>query len=357
MTTITFLGDVFLPRAYQVHLKLDAPFVFNLEYPITSATVGWPGKGVNLRADANHIPQTFTSPPAAVCLANNHIMDFGTRGFEETLEELKRSGIRAFGAGTLENNQRNPLILEESGVALLGYTCPSTTPVFATPDHPGAARLELERVVREIAEARRAGARRVIVSVHWGEEQVFLPKPGDVVLGRRIIDAGADLVIGHHAHRAQPFERYGGKYIFYGLGNCITPDFNLPSFFDETGCSTRRGKRKQHWWNRRSLAVDYDVDSGSVTAYELEFKDESLRIARSDAEAYALSIHDERHYAARYRRSFALGKLQNRLMSYIKTPRRPRPRHLKSIVTIARETWTPRYGAADDSAASGRTKG
>ncbi len=124
MTTITFLGDVFLPRAYQVHLKLDAPFVFNLEYPITSATVGWPGKVVNLRADANHIPQTFTSPPAAVCLANNHIMDFGTRGFEETLEELKRSGIRAFGAGTLENNQRNPLILEESGVALLGTPVP-----------------------------------------------------------------------------------------------------------------------------------------------------------------------------------------------------------------------------------------
>jgi hypothetical protein len=197
----------------------------------------------------------------------------------------------------------------------------------------------------------------VIVSVHWGEEQVYLPKPGDVATGRRIIDAGADLVIGHHAHRPQPFERYRGKYIFYGLGNFITPDIDEPSFFDETGRTDSRAWRIQHWWNLKSLAVDYDVESGDVHAYELESDQDSVWVSRSDAEAYALTIADQRQYAPRYKRSFAIGKLQNRLMNYVRRPRLPRPRHLKSIVNIAREASTPRYGVVDDSTATGRSKG
>jgi hypothetical protein len=341
MNTITFLGDVFLPRAYEVSTELNDRYVFNLEHPITSASVGWPAK-VNLKADANHIPQTFSRLPVAVCLANNHIMDYGVRGLDETLEELRRLGIRTFGAGTLANNAGNPLILEETGVALLGYACPSTAAVLATPDRPGAAPLSLERIVRDIADARGAGARRVIVSLHWGEEQVFLPKPGDVVMGRRIIDAGADLVIGHHAHLAQPFERYREKFIFYGLGNCITPDLDEPSFFDDTGRSTARKVKKQHWWNRRSLAVDYDIDARTVKVRELLFDGKSLRTARPDPHGYVLSIRNEAEYSARYRRAFTFGMLRNKIMNYVRTPRRPRVRHLKSIVAIAREVTSPR---------------
>jgi Bacterial capsule synthesis protein PGA_cap len=340
MNTMTFLGDVFLPRAYAIDFDFEAPYVFNLEHPITSASVGWPNK-VNLKADANYIPQTFKPLPTAVCLANNHIMDYGARGFDDTLEHLNTLGLRSFGAGRVENNASNPLVVDEHGVALLGYACPSTAAVFATSDHPGAARLDFERIVREIAAARRDGARRVVVSLHWGEEHVFLPKPGDVAMGRRIIDAGADLVIGHHAHCAQPFERYRGRFIFYGLGNCITPDIDQPSYFDESGRSTRRAMRKQHWWNRRSLAVDYDVESGNVRARVLEFDGKSLRILTPDADAYAISIGDETRYSASYRRSYTIGKLRNKVLTYVKMPRLPRPRHLKSIVAIAREVSRP----------------
>ena len=339
MNTLTFLGDVFLPRAYAANLDaigLTGPFVFNLEYPITSAARGWPGK-VNLRSDANHIAATFGRLPAAVCEANNHVMDFGTAGLDDTHEELRRLGIPSFGAGTLEANAGNPVLLAESNVALLGYACPSTSAVLASRDHPGAAPLDPDRIVRDIAVARTAGARRVIVSLHWGEEEVRLPKPSDVATARLIVDAGADLVIGHHAHCVQPHERHRGRYIFYGLGNCIMPDLDEPSYYDETGRPTRRFSKTQHWWNRRSLAVRYDIHASSVTIQELSFDGRSLRRAGGRGTRHVLRVEPAERYAASYRRAFSFGKLRTKVMTYVSNPRRPRVRHLRSLVAIARE--------------------
>jgi hypothetical protein len=341
MNTITFLGDVFLPRPYRGRMDLRGLYVFNLEYSITAASLGWPDK-VNLKSEQNHIAQTFGRLPAAVCLANNHVMDFGARGLDDTREELQRIGIATFGAGSVKENAGNPLILKETDVALLGYACPSTAAVLATPDHPGAAPLALERIANDIAETKKEGARRIVVSLHWGEEEVNLPKPSDVVTARRIMDAGADLIIGHHAHCAQPFERYLEKFIFYGLGNCIMPNLNEPSYFDDTGRPSRRFEKKQHWWNRRSLAVEYNIDTGTAEVRELVFDGTSLRIAGSHPERYILSIGDEVQYEASYRRAFTFGKLRSKVMTYVKRPRRPRARHLKSILAIAREVTSTR---------------
>jgi poly-gamma-glutamate synthesis protein (capsule biosynthesis protein) len=340
--SITFLGDVFLPRPFQIGAVLGSRFVFNLEHPITGATAGWPGK-INLKAEANHMARTFEPLPAAVCMANNHVMDYGVPGLEDTFRELRRAGIPWFGAGTFDESAGNPLLLQGAEIALLGYACPTTAAVFAEADRPGAARLEFSRVVADMEAARRSGATRVIVSLHWGEEHVFLPKPTDVRLARQIIDAGADLVIGHHAHCFQPFERYRGKYIFYGLGNTITPDIDQPSFFDEAGAPRGRAFRKQHWWNKQSLAVDYDVSSGDVRVRELHFDGRALREVRSRTGRYELPLGTDEAYAERYRRSFTYGKLRNKVMTYVKTPRLPRLRHLRSIVNIAREATTPRY--------------
>jgi poly-gamma-glutamate synthesis protein (capsule biosynthesis protein) len=339
MSTLTFLGDVFLPRAYAANLDglgLAGPFVFNLEYPITAAERGWPGK-VNLKASVNHIESTFGRLPAAVCEANNHIMDYGVDGFRDTARELHRAGVLSFGAGTLEANAGNPAILRSMNVALLGYACPSTSAVLASDEHPGAAPLDPDRIVRDIAVARTSGARRVIVSLHWGEEEVALPKPADVATARLIVDAGADLVIGHHAHCVQPFERYRGRYIFYGLGNCIMPDLDEPSYFDPEGRPMRRFEKTQHWWNRRSLAVRYDVDASNASVCELWFDGRQLRRAGRRTSRSLPRIDAPDRYAASYRRAFSFGKLRTKVMTFVSNPRRPQVRHLRSIVAIARE--------------------
>ena len=70
-----------------------------------------------------------------------------------------------------------------------------------------------------LAALRAQGCQIVIVSYHWGEEKDYVPNERQVPLGRATIDAGADLVIGHHSHRINPIEVYKGKYICYSLGN------------------------------------------------------------------------------------------------------------------------------------------
>lgn len=63
----------------------------------------------------------------------------------------------------------------------------------------------------------------VVVTIHWGVELDTQPRAADVRLGRRLIDAGADVILGHHSHRLQPMGTYKGRPIFYGLGNFVWP--------------------------------------------------------------------------------------------------------------------------------------
>ena len=69
----------------------------------------------------------------------------------------------------------------------------------------------------------------VIVSFHWGDELDYAPKSNQIMLGRAAVDAGADLVLGHHSHRINPIEKYNGKYIVYSLANCSFAGNNKPS--------------------------------------------------------------------------------------------------------------------------------
>lgn len=252
---ITFFGDVFLPEPYKAQLPWLGQYVFNLESPITQSTVGHPGK-INLKVKGNYSTETFGHPPIAVTLANNHILDYEQKGLDETLLSLKNDGIQYFGAGDVTDNCNNPAWITSEGcrIALLGYVYASTSPVFAQAGKPGVAPINAARIAQDIIAAKEQGAERVIVSVHWGAEQIDLPKPDDVLLAHAIIDAGADLLIGHHAHCVQPWELYKGKYIFYGLGNCIFPDIDVPGFYQgET--PTKRHSIHNKFWNKRSLAV------------------------------------------------------------------------------------------------------
>jgi poly-gamma-glutamate synthesis protein (capsule biosynthesis protein) len=342
MTRLLFLGDVYLPEPYEVRLKLPEQFVFNLESPITTAVTGWPRK-VNLKTAADHVLATFGRRPAAVCLANNHIMDYGAAGFGDTLAHLRAAGTPFFGGGTAADNWHNPAVIEVGSrrVALLGYVCPTTSAVFATEDHPGVRAIEPDAVGRDVRAARAGGADWVVVSLHWGVEEIELPKPEDVALARQLVDLGADLIIGHHAHCIQPFEVYRDKHIFYGLGNAIFPDLDVPSFFDDAGRSTRNFVKLQKSWNKRSLGVELDVETGRVSASLLAFDGRTLS-RRADASGHQFAVGPLDAYARRFRRSFFFGTLRNKVVSYARSPKLPRARHLRSVVAILKESvWKP----------------
>lgn len=343
MTTLLFLGDVFLPRAFESRLALlpDDDVIFNLEYPITSAQRGHPSK-VNLKAECSYIEETFGRLPLAVSLANNHIMDYRAQGLDDTRAVLDGLGVRYFGVGTAADNFLNPLLFTsgEHSLAIMGYVCRSVFPVFATDDAPGVAPNDLNVIRRDMATARQQGAVRVIVVLHWGLEDVFLPRPQDITLARQIIDAGADLIIGHHAHCIQPFEVYNGRYIFYGLGNCIFPDLDVPSYFTPEGESTRNYVKRQKGWHKRSLGVRYNPRTGDVTIFGLHFDGEVLRPGTFAPERYRLKLAaPDAAYARRFKREHFVSSLRKMVANFLQEPKLPRPRHLKIVYQQARKAF------------------
>ena len=140
----------------------------------------------------------------AVSLENNHIMDHGEQGYEDTCQALAGAGIRYSG------HLGSSIYTTDTGVdiGMLSYqTFNGKYPAI------------YEAIEGDIQALRDAGCELVIVSYHWGEEKDYVPNERQVPLGRATIDAGADLVIGHHSHRINPIEEYKGKYICYSLGN------------------------------------------------------------------------------------------------------------------------------------------
>jgi poly-gamma-glutamate synthesis protein (capsule biosynthesis protein) len=157
-----------------------------------------------------------------VGLANNHIRDAGGNGIIQTIANLKKYGIKSGGAGKNSSAARKPVILEAGGtkVAILAYDTIAKYYAAGT-DKAGSAILTAKAVKADVAKARDAGAEVVIVFPHWGTEYDPTPFKGQQSLAKASIDAGADMVIGNHAHWAGAIETYKGKPIWYALGNFV----------------------------------------------------------------------------------------------------------------------------------------
>ncbi len=342
MGLLNFLGDVYLDRPERANVPLAGEYIFNLESPLTHSSRPVWGK-INLKSAGVFFAETFGANPCAVCLANNHIMDYGDEGFLDTVANLEKNGIQYFGAGSLAGHCHNPLLLNLQGqrIALLGYVCPTTHAIFATARGFGAAPIDLEAIAGDILTARENGAERIIVQLHWGEEDVGLPRPGDVTRARSIVDLGADLIIGHHAHCIQPFEIFKGKYIFYGLGNALFPDTEMVSFTQE---GLRTGNRQMAWkkLNRRSLAVKYDTRTGRVEIRLLLFA-KTLEVVPGAPVEKLFGFNGKE--GASYRRKYAWvarGAMLRRVAaSFAARPRIPKKKNWRWIVGLFKTGKTP----------------
>lgn len=159
---------------------------------------------------------------SAVSLANNHSGDWGHAGFADELALLRENGVAFFGGGDNRDAAARPLILERNGkrVALLAFCDYPPHSFAATASRPGTAWLDEKRVIRAIKDARRQ-VDFVLLYLHWGIELEDQPESYQPPLARRLIDAGADAVIGSHPHVTQTIEWYRGKPIIYSLGNFL----------------------------------------------------------------------------------------------------------------------------------------
>jgi len=171
-----------------------------------------------------------------VSLAGTHSMDFGAAGLVQTMELLQKNNIPWVGAGRNIKEARSPKIYDLKGqrIAFLGYHSYDQYGLRASPSSPGqntvrigaylpsphVNREEMEEMLEDVAKAK-SMADLVIISWHWGQSMTRQLAPHEVYLGHAAIDAGADLILGHHAHLLQAVEVYKGKAIFYSLGNFV----------------------------------------------------------------------------------------------------------------------------------------
>lgn len=151
-------------------------------------------------------------------LANNHLLDCGRAGVTETLDVLASAEIAALGAGFNTQAAHMPVIRQVGGlrIGLLGYYWNSRC--AARDNLPGSAMDTPEALAVDIGRLR-SQVDRVVVTFHWGIPYDREPLPEDRAKAHHAIDCGADAVIGHHPHVAQPFEVYRGRPIFYSVGN------------------------------------------------------------------------------------------------------------------------------------------
>jgi len=165
-----------------------------------------------------------------VSLANNHAYDNLEDGFEKTIGFLEKNGIRYLGASTKKGDESKPLLIEIKGhrICFLNYVTEDTNPNL-----PREAKVYLnwfneDKIIEDI-EKYKNDVDQVILLLHWGGrvEGGSFPDWDQPKIAKRLIDAGADLIIGHHSHTIQPYEVYKGKYIFYSLGNFCFADIRF----------------------------------------------------------------------------------------------------------------------------------
>ncbi len=201
----------------------------NLEVPVATGGQAHASKIATFRAEP-HTLSVLRGRFDAVSLANNHSGDYGHAAFLETMQHLDNAGIAYFGGGRNLAEAHKPLWIEKHGlkIAVLGYNEFKPRAFEAGADWPGVAWSEDDHVVADIRAARAAGADLVIPFMHWGWEKETQPTERQKTFARKLIDAGATLVIGGHPHVTQGAEMYRGKPIIYSLGNFVFDGFDYP---------------------------------------------------------------------------------------------------------------------------------
>jgi poly-gamma-glutamate capsule biosynthesis protein CapA/YwtB (metallophosphatase superfamily) len=207
--------------------------IINLETSITTSDDYARGKAVHYRMNPANVGALTAVRPDVCVLANNHVLDFGRRGLEETLNVLTTSGLRITGAGPSLLQARSPAIvpIPRTGgrVLVFAFGSPSSGIPYgwaATQDRPGVhlvpalADATADDLCRRVREVRQPGD-VVIVSAHWGSNWGYRIEPEQIRFARRLIDGGVDLVHGHSSHHPRPIETYRGKLILYGCGDLV----------------------------------------------------------------------------------------------------------------------------------------
>lgn len=259
-TSILFLGDVVPYRSFKFRNTYKT--VINLESPITDDMNPVKGK-INLRVKKNYLRDIFENNLFCACIGNNHILDFGKKGLDSTLNELQKINVKCFGLINESEEKFHPLIIDfnDTKIAFISAVCQSTSPVIALDNVIYLSLLNPDELIHRVLKIRNL-VHRVVVYIHWGLEESSYPAKSEILIARKLITAGVDIVIGSHAHAPQPIENFNNGIIAYNLGNFIMPEMkNVPSYFNDGGVPHSTYNKRLMIWNRISWGLIINMET------------------------------------------------------------------------------------------------
>lgn len=235
--SITAVGDISLGGDVNNKLRDFDPFEFirdevvNADISIGNleCVIGDKGSPVqtytHLRTDAKSTE--FLKIFKILSLANNHILDYGIEGMNETIDVLRRNHILTVGVGSNYQQAARPLIIERKSIRI-GFVNFMYDEVTMFPSlarargygRPGPARYFEDDILGSIQRLRKT-VDLIVASIHWGVEYIHFPSPQQRLLAEKLVDKGVDIIVGHHPHVVQGIQRYKGGLIFYSLGNLV----------------------------------------------------------------------------------------------------------------------------------------
>ncbi|RME55971.1 AmmeMemoRadiSam system protein B [Candidatus Parcubacteria bacterium] len=257
ITTLLFVGDIMLDRDVERLMNKNNKFwpfrkisrflegvdvvIGNLEGPVVKHPPNFGNYSLKFAFSPESVEALSLAHFGLVSLANNHTLDMGVHGFEETKELLTRANIGFVGHPTCGENfsfeRREVVFLAFNKI--FPFNCPN------------------EKIVKIVEEARKSSQGKFLVVIfHWGKEYQLQSSVSQQELAHQVIDSGADLIIGSHPHVIQEVEQYKGKLIFYSLGNFVFDQY----FSNET---------------QQGLAVGVEISLDGVTYRLFPIRSES----------------------------------------------------------------------------------
>lgn len=254
--------------------------VVNLETPLTKYDRAINKTGPALRADKEFASFLRNTGFGIATLANNHIMDYGQKGLEDTVEALNNVGLAYVGAGSTIYAAKKPYMFNSKEGKRLAILNISENEWSTTKgDFPGAAGFDPVSNFNSIQEAKKK-ADFVLLITHGGHENYNLPSKSFRDLLRFFVDAGADAIINHHPHCISGHEFYKGKPIYYSIGNFL---------FDNMGSELT-------YWNK-GMAVEIDFSKSNINTVNHIFyqsiNDKAFELLEGEAAKTELSEIDK----------------------------------------------------------------
>ena len=266
-TTIGFTGDIafseYTQELYKTPQKIDKNIyeflnkndynVLNFESPITDITYTTKGALAH-KSDLkslNFIKDNIKNP--ILSIANNHMLDYGLRGLLDTIKTLKKEKVKYIGAGKNINDAINYVILgKDIKVGIISFQYKSS--LMADKDNPGTAHEKHQKIIKEKIKELKNICDWIVIVYHGGEEFSNSPMPYTKRKIKKFLNWGADIVVAHHPHTIQGYEKINNKLVFYSLGNFI-----FDTDFQRAQSGTDKGVAISIEFSKDSYRFDYII--------------------------------------------------------------------------------------------------